>query len=141
MSAMSDYLEQRLASHIFGTGTYSKPAAIAIALCGSPPIDAQTGATITEVPNVGAYARQAVTQTAQNWTDPVGADGIVYNLATITFPVAQSDWGWVSGVAVIDNVTWGAGNMLCHGALTTPKQIGSGDQFLMNISGQQWTFA
>lgn len=141
MAAMSDYLEARLASHIFGTGTYVKTPAIAVALCSGDPADARTGATIPELPNVGAYARQAVTQTANNWTDPVAADGIVYNLVAITFPVAQSEWGWVSGCAIVDSATYAAGNMICHAPLNVPKNIGSGDQLIFNISGQSWTFA
>lgn len=137
---MSNWLEARLASHIFGTGTFSKPAAIAVALTSTPPDDTDTGASSRELANTGSYARQAVTQNASNWTDPVAADGICYNLSTITFPVATADWGWVSGCLICDSATYGGGNALIHGTLTTPKLIGNGDQLIAAVSGLFFQF-
>lgn len=141
MSAASDYLEWQLASHIFGSGTFTKPPAIAVALCSGEPTDAMTGATIPELPNAGSYARQAVTQNANNWTDPLAANGICYNLTAIAFPQATADWGWVSGIAICTSATYGAGNHLVHAALTTPKLIGNGDTFTIPVSGAAITFA
>lgn len=141
MSAMSDWLEGVLASHLLGSGTFSKPSTLAVALCSGTPVDSMTGATIPELPNAGAYARQTLNPSATNWTDPVAADGIAYNLATITFPVATSDWGWVSGIAILDSATYGAGHVLLRGSLTTPKNIGSSDEFLVRPSGFSITFS
>ncbi len=141
MSNMSDWLEARLASHIFGTGTFSKPPAIAVALTVTPPTDADTGASARELPNSGAYARQAVTQNASNWTDPVATDGICYNLSTITFPVATTQWGWISGSIICDSSSYAGGNSLVWGTLQTPKFIDIGDQLKINVSGLVLTFA
>lgn len=138
---MTNTMEAFLASHVFGTGTFSKPATIAIALTSTPPTDTDTGASSRELADTGAYARQAHANGAgaeNRWTDPVAADGIVYNLGSpITFPVATAAWGWVSGVLITDNTTHGAGNALVHGTLTTPKYIDTNDQLVINASGIQ----
>ncbi len=139
---MTDFLEKGLASHIFGTGTFGKPGTIAIALTVTPPNDADTGASARELPNTGAYARQTLANGAGSnlrWTDPVGTDSIVYNLETITFPVASNTWGWVSGALVCDSATYAGGNALIHGTLTTPKYIDNGDQLKINVSGLAFT--
>jgi hypothetical protein len=134
MANMSDFLEKQLASHIFGSGTYTKPTVLAVALCSGVPVDANTGANIPEIANAGAYARVTFNPSATNWKDPVAIDGIVNNLLAITFTQANADWGWVSGVAICDSATFGAGNMLVWGQLTTPKLIGNGDQFRFNAT-------
>lgn len=136
MAAMSDRLEFLLASHILGSGTFSKPATIAIALCKDPPTDSKTGATINEISNANGYARQTLNPSSSNWLDPILADGNCGNLATITFPAdVTADWGWVSGVAITSSATFGAGDMYFYGALTTPKLIQVGDQMVFGISG------
>lgn len=140
MANMTNWLEAGLASHIFGTGTFGKPSTIAIALTSTPPTDTDTGASSRELANTGAYARQANANgagAASRWTDPVAVDGIVYNLATITFPVATAAWGWVSGVLICDSTSYGGGNALVHGTLTTPKYIDTNDQLVINASGIQ----
>lgn len=141
MSAMSDWLERNLASHVFGTGTLSKPSTLALVLCASPANDTHTGATLPELANTGAYARQALNPSASNWNDPVTASGICANIVGVTFPAATADWGWVSGIAIADSTTHGAGNVWIYGALTTPKLIGNGDTFTVPVSGVQVTFA
>lgn len=141
MAAMSDWLERILASHILGSGTFSKPSVLAIALTRNTPADAQTGATIPEIANAGAYARQSLNPSSTNWLDPVGTDGAAENLVAVTFPQATADWGWVSGVAICDSATYGAGNMLIHGALTLPKLISNGDQFRFASGDLDITFA
>lgn len=141
MANSTNWLEARLASHIFGTGTFSKPAAIAIALTNAPPDDTDTGASSKEVANAGAYARQAVTQNAANWTDPVAVDGICYNLSTITFPQATAPWGNISGCLICDSATYAGGNALIRGTLTVPKDIGTSDQLIIPVSGLTFTIA
>ncbi len=141
MANMSDWLEARLASHIFGSGTFSKPPTLAVALCSGVPTDAKTGATIPELPNTGGYVRKTLNPSATNWLDPVAVDGICSNLQAVLFDQAASDWGWVSGVALIDNATYGAGNVLIWGQLTVPKLIGAGDQFQFASGTLATTFA
>lgn len=132
MAAMSNWLKGVLASHIFGSGTYAKPTVIAIALCKTPPGSGDNG-TLTgkELDNSGNYSRKELNPSATNWLDPITNDGTENNSA-ITFDVATADWGYVSGVAICDSSTYGGGNMLFYGALTTPKIIGQDDQFKFN---------
>jgi hypothetical protein len=134
MGAFSDYAESGLLSHLFRTDTFSKPSVIAVAACGSPPVDADTGAlTGKEIANAGSYARQTLNPLDANWAyGQENGTGYVSNLSTITFPVASADWGWVSGIAITTSATHGAGNYLIGGRLQVPKLIGNGDQLKLN---------
>ena len=135
MAAMSDYLEGQLINLIFRTATYSKPGTIAIALCTAAPTDASTGATIPEVANSFGYARVTFGPADANWSAPIAGDGTTRNVTAITFPQASGgSWGTITYVAVVDSATWGAGNMLFYGALTTPKTIDDQDIFAFAIN-------
>ena len=140
MSAMSDYLESEVIKHIFRTGSFTKPTVLAVALCTAATTDAQTGATITEVANTGAYARTSLNPLDANWTAP-GAGGLTDNAAEITFPTATANWGTVTHIAICDSATWGAGNVLLHGALTSSKTVNSGDTFKFTVGSLDVTFA
>lgn len=139
--AMSDWLEQQLASHIFGTGTLPKPGTLAFALCTGVPSDHHTGATLPELPNAGGYARQALAPSADNWQDPVSASGLTRTHKEVLFPEASADWGWVSGVALVDSATHGAGNVWFHGPLNAAKFIGQYDRFLFPSGNYTVTFS
>lgn len=141
MSQMSDYLEGQIRAHMFRTATFTKPTVIAIALCTAAPTDASTGATITEVANSGAYARQTLNPLDANWTAASSTDGLTDNASAITFPVATASWGTVTHVALCDSATWGAGNMLLYGTLDVSKAVGIGDTFKFNIGDLNITFA
>jgi hypothetical protein len=45
----------------------------------------------------------------------------------VTFPAATGGWGEVDYWAIVDTGTYGAGNVLAHGALAAPKTIVSGN--------------
>lgn len=133
--SMSDYLEKQLASHIWGNGNFTKPTGLFIALTNRPLQDYEDkDLSQLEVSNAGGYARVISIPTGTTWTEPVGTGSIVRNLIALTFPDATADWGMVSGMAIVDNVTWGTGNVLVKGSLTTPRDIRSGDTFRFKIS-------
>lgn len=140
MAAMSNWLKGIIASHAFGSGTWAKPSVIAIALCSTPPSSGNDG-TLNglEVANAGSYARQELNPSSVNWLDPITNDGTENN-TTITFPVATADWGMVSGVAIIDSSTYGAGNMYFYGTLVRAKDISQDDQFKFNAGDLDVTF-
>ena len=141
MAAASDFLEAEILKHIFRTGSFTKPTVLAIALCTAAPVDADTGAlTSKEVANAGAYARQTLNPLDANWTAP-GVGGLTDNASAITFPVATANWGTVTHVAITDSATYGAGNLLLHGALTTSKVVNTGDTFKFNIGDLDITLA
>jgi len=121
MSAMSDYLEGEIIKHIFRTGSFTKPTALYVGLFTAAPNDAGGG---TEVSG-GSYARAQHNPADANWAAPGAGDGLTSNLAEITFPTPTANWGQVTHIGIFDAAT--AGNLLLHGALTTPKTINNGD--------------
>jgi hypothetical protein len=119
----SDYLELKLLEHSLGKTSFTMPATVAIALCTVVPDDTKTGATITEVTNANSYARKTVAGT--DWNS--AASGSISNVNAITFVTATgAGWGAIVGFAIVDSATWGAGNMLYWGSLTS-KTISAGD--------------
>jgi len=121
MSAMSDYLEGEIVKHVFRTGSFTKPTNLAVALFTAAPSDSGGG---TEVSG-GSYARAGLDPLDANWTNVAAGDGHTDNAVAITFPAPTANWGVVTHFGIFDADT--VGNLLIHGALTTPKTINSGD--------------
>ena len=117
MSALSDYLENKLLDHALGTAAYTMPT-VYVALYTSDPTDADTG---TEVSG-GGYARQTVTFNA-------ASGGSASNASDITFPQATADWGTITHIGLRDAAT--GGNLLWHGALDQAKTVTNGDTFVI----------
>lgn len=116
MSAISDYLENKLVDHVLRNTAYTSPTTVYLALYTTNPTDADTGSEVAG----GGYARQAVTFSAPS-------DGATSNVGAIEFPEATEAWGTITHFGIRDAVT--AGNLLFHGALTTPKAIDAGEVF------------
>lgn len=130
MSALSDYLENKLVDHLFRGQTYSPPATLYFALFTAAPSDSGGG---TEVSG-GSYARASVsaslanfagTQSAGSTTASSGTGGASSNNNAITFPAPSANWGTCTHFGVFDAST--SGNLLIHGALTASKTINNGD--------------
>lgn len=100
------------------------PATIAIALATSAPTDASTGASFNEVANSGSYARVSVNPGTGNWN--AGSSGVATNINVINFPAATGSWGTVTHIVVLDNATYGAGNILWWGLATASFAVSSG---------------
>ena len=144
--AMSDYLEAALINHLFRADTFSKPSAIYVGLIRyyeASKVEALTGTTIgpKELGAAGntalSYSRVGVTQNNSNWDTPSTA-GATQNAGAISFNTATGDWGMVSGVFIVD--ASGGGNLLLHGALTTPRDVKSGDLFKFNVGDLDISF-
>lgn len=127
MSAASNYTETLALNWLLTTNSATRPSAWFVALFTSDPTDAGSG---TEVSGTN-YARQAVTFTVSGDT--------ASNSATITFPAAGSNWGTVSHVGIYDASS--SGNLLFHGAVTTPKAIDTGDTFQITSGNLDITLA
>lgn len=125
MSDMSDYLEDELLDHALGTGAFSMPSTIALALFTDATSDAGGG---TEVANSNAYARLEV-QGSTGLTFAASSGGTTDNDQDWDFTTASGSWGTVTNTAIVDNTTHGAGNFLFHGALSASKAVGDGDTF------------
>ena len=119
--AASNYLELKLLDHALGTATYTKPAAVYVALFTADPGEA--GVFTNEISTSGtAYSRKVVTFAG-------ATSGSAASSATVTFDTATANWGTIGFLAVTDSATAGAGNILFFGPVTTSKVIETGDTF------------
>ncbi len=113
MSAMSDYLENKLLDHILSTTAFSAPSAVYLGLSIASMGENAGG---TELSGNG-YAR----------VGPVAFDaasgGTTDNTAVLDFPAnsGSTNWGAVAYWSLWDAAT--GGNMLLHGAFTSAKTI------------------
>jgi hypothetical protein len=110
MSALSDYLENKLLDHLLGGGDYSPAGTLYVALYTAAPSDSGGG---TEVSG-GSYARTAVTNNTTNF--PSASSGSKSNANAITFPTATGSWGTVTHFGILDASS--GGNLLAWGALS-----------------------
>jgi hypothetical protein len=161
MTAFSDYLESGLLHHIFRGQSFPKPTNIAIALCSGVPSESSTavsnyknGGPLPELPSgnssnqLTGYARYNLGNPASQgnsvWTyaldDHNAGSGLIKNTSTILFPTALTDWGWVSGIAIVDSGEYGTGNMLMYAQLNNPRIIYQGDSVKFDLSTLQIKF-
>lgn len=144
MSAMSDYLENKLVDHLFRAQTLSAPVTLYIGLLTAAPSDSGGG---TEVSG-NNYSRVAVTSSLANWagtqsagstTASSGTGGQTSNNAAITFPTPSGTWGTVSHFGIYDASS--GGNLLFHGSLSVAKTINQGDTVSFPAGSLTVTFA
>ena len=130
MAGFTNYLEDKIINHVFGTTTYSKPTNWYVGLLTATPTDSAAG---TEVSG-GSYARMVCAFT-------ISGSGIAQaiNTSAITFPTATADWGVVGWVGIYDALS--GGNIAAYQNLqqsdfstSTTKTINDGDIFKFNIS-------
>jgi hypothetical protein len=65
-------------------------------------------------------------QTSGGYTSYEG-NGFIKNKNQIVFNTALTDWGWVSGVAIVDHSDHGSGNLLMYAQLENPRFVYTGD--------------
>ena len=130
MSAMSDYLENKLIDHIFRNRSYTVPTTVYVGLLTAAPSDSGGG---TEVSG-GSYARVQVGpsdsawQSTQGTTTAVassGTGGQTANGSAIAFATPTANWGTITHFGIYDAST--SGNLLFWGALTASKTVNNGD--------------
>ena len=111
MSAMSDYLENKVLDHILATTTFTKPSAVYLGLSIASMGDNAGG---TELSGSG-YTRVSIVFDS-------ASGGTTDNTAVVDFPACTgSNWGAVAYWSIWDATT--GGNMLLHGAFTSAKTI------------------
>ena len=144
MSAMSDYLENKLVDQIFRAQAFTFPSTLHVGLFTAAPGEAGGG---TEVSG-GSYARAAVTASLANFAGTQGAGttvassgtgGQTSNNATITFATPGASWGTVTHFGIFDAAS--GGNLLFFGALTIAKTINQGDTVTVPAASLSVTFA
>jgi hypothetical protein len=111
MGSLSDYAENAWLGHLCAS-SYSPAATVYLALATADPTDAGTGASMNEVANSGNYARTALSFGA-------AASRAITQNAACTFPQASGAWGTITHWAITDTNTYGAGNVLAHGAFAS----------------------
>ena len=129
MSALSNYLENKLVDHVFRNTPYAMPTTVYVALYTAAPSDAGGG---TEVAG-GGYARVQVGPSTSTWTATQGGTagassgtaGQTANAVDITFPVPSTTWGTVTHFGLFDAIT--GGNLLLWAALTASQAVNNGD--------------
>lgn len=144
MSAMSDYLENKLIDQLFRGQTAPTTTTLYVGLLTAAPSDAGGG---TEVSG-NSYARVAVTSSLANWagtqsagstTASSGTGGQTSNNAAITFPTPSGTWGTVTHFGIYDATS--GGNLLFWGALTISKTINQSDTVTFPAASLSITFA
>lgn len=153
MTALSDYMESGLLHHVFRGQDFPKPENVAIALCSGVPQDSDTGVTIPELPtgingSGTGYARYDLGDPSilgdAFWTydsaDHAAGSGLIKNTNTFIFGTALHDWGWVSGIAIVDSGEYASGNLLMYAELGNPRIIYQGDAPKFDASQLQIKF-
>lgn len=129
MGAASDYLQNKLLDHVFKVGAYAQPTHIFIALCKSTVDKDDTGSTLPGEVSGGDYRRV----TCDEWAPATGTNTYAPTENTIAFPLATTDWGRVSNIAICDDAT--GGNVLTFGRLYDYKDVVAGDQMEFEAGG------
>lgn len=144
MSAMSDFLENRLIDQLFRGQTAPTTTTLHVGLLTTAPSDAGGG---TEVSG-GSYARVAVTSSLANFAGTqsagstvasTGSGGQTSNNVAITFATPTATWGTVTHFGIYDAAT--GGNLLFFGALTIAKTINQADTVTFPAASLAITFA
>lgn len=128
MSAMSNYLENKVIDAIFRGQAFPTLANLHFALYASDPTDAGGAGEFT----AASYDRVQVTtgltafkSTQNDNLVSTGTGGNTTNSAPIAFPAPTENWGVASHIAIFDAAT--GGNLIAHGALGTAKTINAND--------------
>lgn len=167
MAALSDYLESGLLHHIFRGQSFTKPNNIAVALCSGAPSDSDTGVSqyknggpLQELPSgdpvtgadtgyrrisLGNPSTDGNTKWSYDTDDHNVGSGLIKNAVQLLFDegegsAALTDWGWVSGIAIVDSGEYGTGNLLMHATLDNPRIIYTGDTVKFDTSTLQIRF-
>lgn len=123
MGSLSDYAENKLLDHVFGT-SYTPIATLYVALYTVNPDDDDTG---TEATYTG-YARESI-------SFGTAATRRITQDALITFDPCTGGSNDITHWAIRDAIT--GGNLLAHGALTSTKTVADGKTPSI-ASGEIW---
>ena len=83
-------------------------------------------------PNGGNIFQSGV-PTASNYPLYEG-NGFIKNKNQLVFNTALTEWGWVSGIAILDNPTVGSGNLLMYAKLANPRYVFLGDNIRFDVN-------
>lgn len=142
MSALSNYLENKIIDALFRGQTLPTPPTLYFAAFTTAPTDVGGGVEVSG----GGYERVAVAATLANFSGTQGAgtttasngtSGTTYSNVDIQFPSPTAGWGTVVAMAVFDAPI--GGNMLLYGPISPAKTVNAGD-LPPKFSAGQWAF-
>jgi hypothetical protein len=144
MSAMSDYLENKLVDQLFRGQSAPTTTTLYVGLLTAAPSDTGGGTEVTG----GSYSRVSVTSSLANWAGTQtagstaassGTGGQTSNNVALTFPTPAATWGTVTHFGIYDAAS--GGNLLFWGALTIAKTINQADTVTFPAASLSVTFA
>ena len=138
MTAMSNYLENKLIDHILRSSAFSAPSNIYVGLVGKYDAAQLEAGTLTHELSGGSYARSSGIKGDAYWSAG-STNGLTDNEQTVTFAATSNEWGHVSGLFVADASS--GGNVLLYGQLGATKYVENGDQFIISAGDLDITFA
>lgn len=139
MSALSDYLENKLLDHLVKATAYTPAATLYVGLFTADP--GESGVTGELALGTGAYARAAVTNNNINFPlCPFGGTPTKSNGAVIQFPTATTNWGTITHWAIYDDDGSPAGNMIAHGAFARSYSAVIGDAPKIAVGALTFSF-
>lgn len=139
MAHFSNWAESGILNWLFrsNSNSFTRPAGLGIALCGNVPHEGQNGQTIPELPNAAGYNRYDLgAPTNSLWSEVTQSalgSGFINNATTITFGPATANWGWVSGVAILNSGVHGSGEVLMMAALPVPREVLADDTITYSV--------
>ena len=144
MSAMSDYLENKLIDQLFRGQTFTPPATLYVGLLTAAPSDSGggtevSGSNYSRASVAASLAGWAGTQSTGSTTTSSGTGGQTSNNAAISFPTPAATWGTITHFGVYDAAT--GGNLLFWGALTISKTINQADTVQFPAASLTFTLA
>jgi len=96
-----------------------------------------------EFPGIILYGPKNVIQsgvsTNPGFTDYEG-NGFIKNNNQVVFDTALEDWGWISGVAILDTSNYASGNLLMYSALSNPRYVYVGDNIKFDVRSLEINF-
>ena len=119
MSAMSDYLENKILDHVLRNTAYTSPTTVYIGLSTGSFGDDNSGTELTG----NNYSRVSIAFDA-------ASSGTTDNTSNVEFAAASGSWGSVGFYGLFDAST--SGTLLIHGAFSSAKTIATGDILRIN---------
>jgi hypothetical protein len=85
-----------------------------------------------EFPSVKFYAPNAINSfnsgvLVKSMYQDYEGNGFIRNKNQLVFDTALTEWGWVSGIAIVDHGTVGSGKLLMYAPLANPRYVFLGD--------------
>lgn len=130
MSAMSNYLENKIIDQLFRGQAYTFPSTLYVGLFNAAPSDTGGGTEVSgnnynRAAVVASLANFAGTQGVGTTAASDGATGTTSNNNAVTFTTPSGTWNTVVAFGVFDAAT--GGNLMFYGTLAISKTINEGD--------------